>query len=95
MMNEHRIADRRVVRLIKKWLGSIVGGHIRYYGVPMNGPALNTFRFQVARLWRRTLSRRSQKGKVKTERMKRLTERWLPKVRICHPYPLRRMGVIT
>src|SRR6202049_3595993 len=29
------------------WLRSVVGGHLRYYGVPMNGPALHRFRFQV------------------------------------------------
>src|SRR6202043_1836061 len=46
------------------WLRSVVGGHIRYYGVPTNGPALGTFRFQVGRLWHRTLSRRSQNGRV-------------------------------
>jgi hypothetical protein len=28
-------------------------------------------------------------------RMHRLIDRWLPPARTCHPYPLRRMGVIT
>ena len=78
-----------------QWLGSVLRGHLQYYGVPMNAPALNLFRFQVARLWHRTLCRRSQKGRVLWERMKRLIERYLPPARICHPYPLRRMGVIT
>jgi len=27
--------------------------------------------------------------------MRRLIDRWLPPARTCHPYPLRRMGVIT
>ena len=49
---------------VGKWLRSVVGGHIRYYGVPMNGPALYAFRFQVGRLWHRALSRRSQNGRV-------------------------------
>jgi len=26
---------------------------------------------------------------------RRAFKRWLPKPRICHPYPLRRLGVIT
>jgi group II intron reverse transcriptase/maturase len=78
-----------------QWLGSVLRGHLQYYGVPMNAPALNLFRFQVARLWYRTLCRRSQKGRVLWARMKRLIERYLPPARICHPYPLRRMGVIT
>ncbi len=80
---------------VGEWLRSVVGGHIRYYGVPMNSPALRTFRFQVGRLWHRTLSRRSQTGRVRWDRMWRLIDRWLPPARICHPYPRRRLGVIT
>jgi RNA-directed DNA polymerase len=78
-----------------QWLSTVVAGHIRYYGVPMNGPALHTFRFQVARLWHRALSRRSQRGGVRWARMRRLLQRWLPVARVCHPYPLSRFGVIT
>ena len=77
------------------WLRSVVGGHIRYYGVPMNAPALLRFRFQVGWLWHRALSRRSQNGRVLWDRMRRLIARWLPPARVCHPYPLRRLGVIT
>jgi RNA-directed DNA polymerase len=77
------------------WLRSVVGGHIRYDGVPMNTPALYRFRFHVGRLWHRTLSRRSQHGRVLWDRMRRLIHRWLPPARVCHPYPLRRLGVIT
>jgi hypothetical protein len=29
------------------------------------------------------------------DRTRRLIDRWLPPARTCHPYPLRRMGVIT
>jgi RNA-directed DNA polymerase len=78
-----------------KWLRSVVEGHIRYYGVPMNAPALHLFRFHVGWLWHRALSRRSQNGRVLWDRMRRLINRWLPPVRICHPYPLRRLRVIT
>jgi group II intron reverse transcriptase/maturase len=78
-----------------KWLRSVVSGHIRYYGVPMNSHALKTFRFKVGWLWHRALSRRSQNGRVTRDRMRRLLDRWLPPVRVYHPFPLRRMGVIT
>jgi group II intron reverse transcriptase/maturase len=80
---------------VGRWLRAVVGGHVRYYGVPMNGPALHLFRFQVGRLWHRALSRRSQNGRVLWARMRRLIARWLPPARVCHPYPLRRLGVIT
>src|SRR3989441_2866038 len=80
---------------VGKWLRSVVGGHIRYFGVPMNGPALRTFRYQVGRLWWRAMSRRSQNGRVLWDRMRRLIDRWLPPARVCHPYPLTRLGVIT
>ncbi len=64
-----------------KWMQAVVRGHIRYYGVPMNTR-------------HRVLSRRSQKSRVTWDRMRRLISRWLPPPRICHPYPLRRLGVI-
>jgi group II intron reverse transcriptase/maturase len=80
---------------VGQWLGSVLRGHLQYYGVPMNGPALFLFRFRIARLWHRSLCRRSQKGRLLWERMKRLIERYLPPVCVCHPYPLKRMGVIT
>jgi RNA-directed DNA polymerase len=58
-----------------KWLQAVVRGHTRYYGVPMNTPALRLFRFQVGRLWRRMLSKRSQNGRVLWDRMPRLIAR--------------------
>jgi len=80
---------------VGRWLRSVVEGHNRYYGVPMNWRALYLFRFQTVWLWRRALSRRSQNGRVLWDRMLRIVNRWLPAPRIHHPYPLRRLGVIT
>jgi len=77
------------------WLKSVLDGHFRYYGVPHNREALNAFRSEVARLWRRTLSRRSQKGYVTWQRMQRLKRRWFPSARIHHPYPDQRLCVTT
>jgi group II intron reverse transcriptase/maturase len=80
---------------VGKWLASVVDGHCRYYGVPMNSPALSRFRFEVVWLWQRTLCRRSQTGRITWDRMKQLVARYLPVARVYHPYPLRRLGVIT
>jgi hypothetical protein len=83
------------IPVVGAWLGQVVSGHTRYYGVPMNSAAIVMFRLQVGWLWHRALARRSHTGHVSWERMRRLIERWLPPARICHPYPLRRLGVIT
>lgn len=80
---------------VGQWLRMVVSGHFRYYGVPMNLPALHMFRFQLGWLWHRALSRRSQNGRVSWDRMRRLIDRWLPPARIYHDYPLRRLGVVT
>ena len=77
------------------WLGSVVGGFVRYHGVPTNTPAIVHFRFQIGRYWHHALKRRSQRKRINWERMRRLIDRWLPPAKACHPYPLRRMGVIT
>lgn len=77
------------------WLRSVVLGHYQYYGVPHNAKALQRFRKEVARLWQRSLSRRSHKGYVTWERMKRYVDKWLPVARIYHPYPEERFGVMT
>jgi RNA-directed DNA polymerase len=63
---------------VGKWLRSVVGGHLRYYGVPMNNQALHLLRFQVGRHWHRGLARRSQTGRIHWDRMQRLIDRWLP-----------------
>ena len=80
---------------VGQWLKAVVSGHVRYYGVPTNTSALHLFRLTVGDHWHRALSRRSQSGHVRWRRMKRLIDRWLPPVRICHPYPSVRLRVTT
>jgi len=78
-----------------KWLGTVIAGHARYYGVPGNIQSLRQFRDEVVRHWKRTLERRSQKGGLQWTRMQRLVKRWIPPLRICHPYPSQRLVVTT
>jgi len=80
---------------VGEWLKAVVGGHMRYYGVPMNWEALYRFRFQTARLWWRSMNRRSQKRGMPWRRMKSLIDRFLPAAKFTHPYPLERFGVGT
>jgi RNA-directed DNA polymerase len=78
-----------------KYLGAVMRGHLQYYGVPRNYPALRAFRRAIGRLWRQSLNRRSQRGQVTWERMARILRVSLPQVRICHPYPSLQRTVIT
>lgn len=80
---------------VGKWLRSVVDGHNRYYGVPMNQYALFRFRLEVIKHWHKTLNRRSQRPSVKWERMWRYADHWLPPPKIHHLYPLQRFGVKT
>lgn len=83
------------IREVGAWLGLVLHGHYRYYGVPRNHEALGTFRHRILQMWKHTLERRSQNGKVTWERMNRYAKRWLPYPRVLHPYPSQRLRVTT
>jgi RNA-directed DNA polymerase len=70
-----------------KWLASVIRGHAAYYAVPGNAKAVQGFRYHLTRHWRHALGRRSQKGRVTWERMHRIADRYLPRVKIEHPRP--------
>jgi RNA-directed DNA polymerase len=76
-----------------KWLAQVVRGWFNYHAVPTNSRALCAFRFFVTDLWRRTLSRRSQKADITWERITGLADDWLPKPTILHPWPQQRLAV--
>jgi len=78
-----------------QWLRRVLHGHYQYFGVPLNGRALATFYQEVIKAWFRALQRRSQKGRLNWERMRRIAKRWLPTPRIVHPYPDQRLHVRT
>ena len=80
------------VSAVGLYLRSVLDGHYRYYGVPLNYRALNSFRREVVWHWWRAMSARSQRGRVLWARMRRIVERLLPRPRICHPFPVHRFG---
>ena len=92
---ELRRRMHRPIREQGEYLRAVVLGHARYFGVPNNGNRINVFRFQVGRLWHRTLCRRSQTHHLPWRRMSRLLAHWLPPSRVCHPYPNQRLIVTT
>jgi RNA-directed DNA polymerase len=78
-----------------RWLASVLRGHCNYYAVPDNSAALNAFRYQIIGHWLMALRRRSQRTRLTWERMYRLADRWLPRVRILHPWPNARFDATT
>jgi group II intron reverse transcriptase/maturase len=79
---------------VGEWLGAVVRGHCQYYGIIGNSKAINRFRDEVSRLWHQALSRRSQKGWVKWERMQRLLQRWLPPAHIAHTHSSETLNIM-
>jgi RNA-directed DNA polymerase len=76
-----------------KWLCYVVSGYFNYHAVPTNSGALVTFRTEIARRWRRALTRRSERTKINWKQMKQLIDTWLPPPRILHPWPDKRFAV--
>ena len=60
-------------------------GHYAYYGITGNGRALACFLYEVRRLWRKWLHRRSWRGRMTWEKFGRLVARYpLPQPRVVH-----------
>ena len=72
---------------VGEWLGRVLNGYYQYHGVPGNWASLQRFRERIGGYWRHTLTRRSQRSRLKKDRMARLFERWLPRPKVVHPYP--------
>lgn len=70
-----------------RWLAQVVRGFFAYHAVPTNFAVLGKFRYQIIRLWLRTLRRRSQKDGTSWTRMAKLANDFLPKPKILHPWP--------
>jgi len=73
-----------------EWLKRVVRGYFQYHAVPGNSSRLHTFRQEIARYWRFTLGRRSQRSLWTWERFTPLLDHYLPQPRVLHPYPLAR-----
>ena len=78
-----------------QWLASVVRGHQAYYAVPGNTDAIAAFRTEVTRCWYKALRRRSQRTRLDWVRMNRYVTRWLPPVRVMHPFPEARFAART
>ena len=71
----------------------VLTGLIQYYGVPGNRRSLDAFRRELCRQWHKALRRRGNKRPINWSTMTRLIRRWVPSVRVVHPYPNQRFSV--
>ena len=92
---ELRKRMHQAVRDQGSWLRSVVRGYFAYHAIPGNCDALRAFRNQTARLWYRTLRKRSQRTRLTWAQMGKIVALWLPAARILHPWPEQRFAVMT
>jgi group II intron reverse transcriptase/maturase len=78
-----------------KWLGAVVRGFFNYHAVPRNTEAMKGFHIAIFRLWHRAMTKRSQNDRTKAEQAARHFKKYIPKVRVLHPYPSERLVVTT
>jgi group II intron reverse transcriptase/maturase len=79
----HRHDDLRTQQRV---LTQKLRGHFAYFGTAGNSRAISRFRHEVIRVWRKWLDRRSQRAKMKWNRMNALLRRYpLPLPRLVHP----------
>jgi group II intron reverse transcriptase/maturase len=90
---ELRIRRHQPIPEQGRWLRQVVGGHFAYFAVPANSRAIVAFRHHVVDLWRRALRRRGQKDRTTWARIDKISNDWLPKPRILHPWPSARFAV--
>src|SRR5215469_14687535 len=76
-----------------QWLGTVVRGYFAYFAVPINARTLSAFCAHLSERRFRSLRRRSQRHRLPWERMSRLIDRFVPPVRLQHPWPDQRFSV--
>ena len=57
-------------------LAKVIRGHCAYYGLTGNGKRLGWFRYQVVRIWRKWLARRSRLRRLNWDRMADLLKKY-------------------
>lgn len=81
------------IPVVGRWLRRVVQGYFNYYAVPGNVVRLDAFRKEVSRAWLHALRRRGQRGRMPWSRFGLLIKRYLPRVRVLHPYPHQRFAL--
>jgi group II intron reverse transcriptase/maturase len=86
LKQELRRRMHRPIAQVGEWLQSVLRGYYQYHAVPGNLPVLSRLRRQVARLWFRVLSQRSQR-RPSWAKLSPIFDHWLPIPHNVHAYP--------
>lgn len=93
---EPRMRMHVKVKIVGKWLTSVMTGYYRYHGVSGNIGVLEQFRYQILMRWFTILKRRSQQRRLTWVQMDKIAKQWIPRPKVYHKqHPLSRFGVIT
>ncbi len=77
------------------WLRRVVQGHLNDFAVPGNSEKISAFVYHVRRLRIRSLRRRSQRSRMPFSRYAPIADRFLPRPKILHPFPVARFMAST
>jgi RNA-directed DNA polymerase len=78
--NRHRWMVEQHQELVRK-----LRGHFGYYGITGNYTALSRYLYEVCRIWKKWLDRRSQRSRMTWERFNGILKRYpLPEARVVH-----------
>lgn len=75
------------------WLKRVLLGYYGYFAVPGNTAVLSVLRYRLQRVWLHVLRRRSQRG-FSWRSFAKLSDQWLPKPKVLHPYPEQRFNAL-
>jgi RNA-directed DNA polymerase len=75
------------IPVIGAWLRRVLQGYLNYHAIPGNCRRLDCLRRDVYRAWLYALRRRGQRQRMPWTRFERLIARYIPSVRVLHPYP--------
>jgi group II intron reverse transcriptase/maturase len=82
------------IHVLGKWLRAVITGYMNYHAIHGNLGTMNTFRSEVIKAWFAALRRRGQKARLTWEKFRPWVRKWIPSVRLKHPYPLERFYAI-
>ena len=82
-----RLKRHQPIKVQHQGLVQKLRGHIGYFGITGNFRGVQHFCKEAVHVWRKWLSRRSQRARMPWDRMRRLLERYpLPRPQILRPY---------